>query len=87
LCHQEFASSRAAPEGRVSKDASSSYGPFGRWQQLGAVSSALHRIELELDRRTKPQRVDGVVVCHYVGQRMDENVEALALSFRGGTTL
>jgi hypothetical protein len=35
-------------------------------------------LELQLDRRAEPQRVDGVVVCHYVGQRMDENVEALA---------
>jgi hypothetical protein len=53
-------------------------GRCGR-QQVGTIAPAPHGIEFKTDRRTKPQGVDTVVINHVIGQRMNQNVKAIAV--------
>ena len=48
-------------------------------QERGSIAAALHRIELERDRLAQPRRIDRVVIDHVVGQRVDKDVETLAV--------
>src|SRR5580704_4102182 len=52
---------------------------FCLWQQRIAVAAALHVVEHQLDRLAEPGRVDRVVIDHVVGQRVQQDVEPLAV--------
>ena len=60
-----------------------SFALAGRQQRV-AVAAALHVIEDQGNGLAEPKSVDRVVVNHIVGQRMDQDVETLAVQHHPG---
>src|SRR3984957_1358887 len=52
---------------------------LGLWQQRLAIAAALHVIEHEIDRFAEPSGIHRVIVDHVLGQRVQQNVEPLAV--------